>query len=330
MIKEEIINFLKGHDDHMLFKQSRHVKCVNVGDNVYLRGLIEVTNICKKDCLYCGIRSSNKNVDHYQLSFDDVKKSIQYSIDQRFGSIVIQGGERTDENFILFIEQIVKYAKFVSNGKLGITLSLGQQDQNVYHLWRSAGAHRYLLRIESSSPQLYTQIHPKGYSWSERLCAIKRLQTAGFQTGSGVMIGLPFQTIETLAEDLLFLKNLDIDMCGMGPYIEHQDTPLSQFRSKFNRDERVILTLRMIALLRILMPKINIASTTALQTLDNKGFKKGIDVGANIIMPNITPSYGRVNYNLYENKPLSTIDLSQFKIAYQEWGDSIHFSSKQV
>lgn len=330
MRKDEIVNFLNGNDDAKLFETSARIKHENVGDKVYLRGLIEVSNVCSKDCLYCGIRHSNKEVDRYQLSFEDVTKSIDYAIEKRFGSIVIQGGERDDKAFVEFIEKCLKYAKERSENRLGITLSLGEQPLEVYQRWRQAGAHRYLLRIESSSSEIYKKIHPENYSWEERLAAIERLRSVGFQVGTGVMIGLPFQSIDDLANDLLFFKQLDIDMCGMGPYIVHSDTPLFKFKSQFPRNERVALALRMIALLRILMPKINIASTTALQTLDNQGFEKGLNVGANIMMPNITPMIARRNYNLYENKPFSSIDLEKFKVAYDEWGDSIHFSLKKL
>lgn len=328
MTKQEVVDHLYGLDDELLFAKSEQVKSLNIGSKVYLRGLIEISNICIKDCLYCGIRKSNSNVDRYQLTFKEVCQSIDFAIGKNFGSVVIQAGERSDEAFILLIKRCLKYAKEKSEGRMGITLSLGEQEQSVYDLWKNEGAHRYLLRIESSSNEIYNKIHPEGYSWNARLEAIERLRKAGYQVGTGVMIGLPFQTIDDLADDLLFMQRLDIDMCGMGPYIEHFDTPLSKFESQFTHKERVALTLRMIALLRILMPKINIASTTALQTLDNQGFKKGLTVGANIMMPNITPDVARKNYNLYQNKPYSTIDLSQFDVAYGEWGDSIHYSLK--
>lgn len=329
MTLKNIIDCLSGINDVDLFLHSAQIKRDNVGDCVYLRGLIEISNICKKDCLYCGIRCSNGNVDRYELTFEDVSNAIDYAIEQRFGSIVIQGGERSDSSFIKLINSCLEYAKARSEGRLGITLSLGEQSENVYQMWRELGAHRYLLRIESSSKQIYEKIHPNGYSWDERIAGIERLRKCGFQVGTGVMIGLPFQKIEDLADDLLFFKELDIDMCGMGPYIEHKDTPLYKFESDFKIQDRVELTLRMIALLRIMMPKINIASTTALQTLDNQGFEKGLRVGANIMMPNITPMAARINYNLYQNKPFSTIDLTKFNVAYDQWGDSKHFAAKQ-
>ncbi len=226
-----------------------------------------------------------------------------------------------------------------------VTLSLGEQKEEVYQRWFDAGAHRYLLRIETSNPELYQMYHPTDtlHEYARRLTCLKTLQRIGYQTGTGVMIGLPFQTTADLADDLLFMKQFDVDMVGMGPYIEHQHTPLYQYRSELLPiQERFGLALKMIAILRILMKDINIAAATALQAIDPLGREKAIRIGANIIMPNITPGKFRNDYALYENKPCVDeepeeckncldvrIQLADGEIGYGEWGDSLHYSKRR-
>ena len=194
----------------------------------------------------------------------------------------------------------------MSNGELGITLSCGEQSNETYRRWFESGAHRYLLRIESSTPELYAKIHPQNelHSFDKRLKSLQLLKEIGYQVGTGVMIGLPFQTMENLADDLLFLKQIDVDMVGMGPYIEHEDNPLYEFRHLLKtKQERFDLALKMVAALRLLMPDINIAAATALQAIDPAGREKALAIGANVIMPNLTPCDFRKEYQLYEDKP---------------------------
>lgn len=321
-----IIEYLEGGADEALFADSLRVKRQVIGDKVYLRGLIELSNRCRKDCLYCGIRCSNSNMERYELSKEQVMASVRYAIEQRYGSVVLQAGEQQSERFTEFVCDLLREIKSISGGKLGITISLGEQSMDTYQRWFEAGAHRYLLRIESSNAEIYSRIHPADHSYQTRLECLYNLRRVGYQVGTGVMIGLPGQSVADLANDLLFLKDFDVDMCGMGPYIEHPDAPLGA--SEYSREERFRLSLRMIALLRMLMPDINIASTTALHALHAKGREMGVAAGANIIMPNITPSYLRENYKLYNDKPLNDIDLSGFDVSYGEWGDSHHFSRK--
>ena len=242
------------------------------------------------------------------------------------------------------MDRLLKEIKKLSNNELGITLSCGEQTKETYQRWFESGAHRYLLRIEASNRELYYKIHPntQKHSFEKRLEALSFLKETGYQVGSGVMIGLPFQTFENLADDLLFLKKMDIDMCGMGPYIEHEDTPLYQYRHLLKtKQERFDLALNMIATLRLLMPDINIAAATALQAIDPAGREKALAVGANIIMPNITPAKYRESYLLYEGKPVwkennggntdpeLQMDLKDFEIGYGVWGDSKHFSKRK-
>ena len=343
---EDIVQLLDaGPDDRVkLFARSADVKTQYVGDVVYFRGLIEFSNICGKNCLYCGIRKGNRNTQRYNLSDEEIIEAAKFAYESNYASVVLQGGELEGEVFTNRIERLVKGIKEVSDGKLGITLSVGEQTLDVYKRWFDAGAHRYLLRIESSDKELYYKIHPndKTHNFERRLQALYDLRTAGYQLGTGVMIGLPFQTSDHLAGDLLFMKELDIDMCGMGPYIEHADTPLWEFRDKLlPLEERFNLALKMIAILRIMMKNINIASATALQAIDPIGREKALKIGANIIMPNITPGAYRNDYKLYENKPCvdeeasdckncleARIHLSGNKIGYNEWGDSLHFKEK--
>ena len=255
--------------------------------------------------------------------------------------MVLQSGEISNPKFTERIDYLLKEITKLGKGELGITLSLGEQTKEVYKRWLDSGAHRYLLRIETSDKELYGKLHPKNqaHDYDIRLEALRNLQKIGYQTGTGVMIGLPFQTIENLADDLLFMKHFNIDMVGMGPFIEHKDTPLYEYRnSLLPIDERFNLTLKMIAILRIIMPEINIAAATALQAVDKIGREKAIKIGANVIMPNITPGSYRDDYSLYENKPCTDEEAADCKnclearitiagdtIAYGVRGDSKHF-----
>lgn len=344
--KEELIFLLglEGEDMDKLLKKALEVKLKEVGNGVYLRGLIEYSNRCKKDCYYCGVRCSNSNVPRYTLSDEEVFECADLAMEMQLGSLAIQSGERSDREFADKIEYLVSEIAKRHNHKLGITLSCGEQSQEVYKRWFNAGAHRYLLRIESSREELYYKIHPKNLShlYEERIKGIEALKKEGYQTGSGVMIGLPFQSLEILAEDLFFMKNMGMVMVGMGPFIPHNETPLYEFVGELKSDkERMDLTLKMIACLRLLMPKINMVAATACQTLDPLGREKAILAGANIMMPNLTPLKYRENYLIYPNKqnvkdrPIDAknnlekkILAINHKIRYNEWGDSKAFFIK--
>ena len=292
-----------------LFRHSRQLRDATIGNGVHMRGLIEISNVCIKDCLYCGIRKSNSQAQRYELNDEEIVEAAIFAYRNHYGSVVLQGGERHDPAFILRIERLVREIKHLSNQRLGITLSLGEQTEDTYRRWFDAGAHRYLLRIETSNESLYRKIHPAGqlHDFHTRLECIRSLQRCGYQTGTGVMIGLPFQTTGDLADDLLFLKSMDIDMVGMGPYLEHRDTP----------------------------------ATTALQAIDPEGREKALEIGANVIMPNITPLGNRGNYRLYENKPgmdegaeestrrlMESVKRSGCEIQLDTWGDSLHFQNR--
>jgi len=344
---EEIETLLKaeGEDRAILFKESARIKHEHSGNKVYYRGLIEFSNICDKNCYYCGIRRDNKKVERYNLTDKEILDAALYAFENSYGSIVLQSGELSNSSFTSRITSLLTEIKKLSDGKLGITISLGEQTEEVYREWFDAGAHRYLLRIEASNPALYAKLHPDDelHNYHRRLECLNLLQKIGYQTGTGVMIGLPFQTYEDLAGDLLFMKNFDIDMVGMGPYIEHANTPLIEYKSELLPIEvRFDLSLKMIAVLRVLMKDINIAASTALQAIDPMGREKAVKIGANVIMPNITPGIYRDSYNLYENKPC-TIDAdddckecldARLKMVdaepgYGEWGDAEHYYKRR-
>lgn len=308
--KADIVTLLSFTDDEQqaLFDHAAKIKRQQTGNVVWLRGLIELSNRCEKDCYYCGIRRSNKKIVRYSLSHDEVMQAVKQAHVKGYGSVAIQSGENASKAFIQKIDKIVLDSKRVTNGEIGITLSCGEQSEETYRRWFESGADRYLLRMETSSEALYKRLHPDNgmHSYDKRLKALESIRKTGYQVGTGVMIGLPFQTKEMLAEDLLFMKKFDIDMCGMGPYIEHTDTPLYALRKQLpSLTERFRLSLSMVSLLRILMPDINIAATTALQAIQKEGRELAILAGANVLMPNITPKKYRDNYFLYNNKPIS-------------------------
>ncbi len=341
--KEDLIALLNsGEEDRLkLFQKAKEVKAAFVGKKVYFRGLIEYSNYCKKNCYYCGIRAGNSRYARYRMTDREVMEAVDYAFLNNYASIVIQSGEQANKMFVNKIESLLKKIHRQTFGKIHVTLSLGEQTEETYRRWFEAGAHRYLLRIEVSNPDLYLKLHPNNlsHSFNRRLEALKTLRKTGYQVGTGVMIGLPFQTISDLADDLLFFREFDIDMAGMGPFIEHADTPLYQYReSLLPLKSRFDLSLKMVAILRIMMKNINIAATTAMQTIDPQGREKALMVGANVIMPNLTPVKYRQDYLLYENKPCLDEEAEECKsclearihmagdtIGYGEWGDSKHY-----
>ncbi|MBF0297903.1 MAG: [FeFe] hydrogenase H-cluster radical SAM maturase HydE [Oligoflexia bacterium] len=358
----DIVEALKfpfgSQEQNALFKHANAIRKKCVGNNVYLRALIEYSNVCQKDCYYCGIRSSNKEYDRYTLPIEEVLKISQKVLDANITSLVIQSGERSSNEFVKNIEEILITIAKTFNNKFRVTLSCGEQTFEVYKRWFKAGCQRYLLRFETSNENLYNKIHPNNnlHSYAHRLKAIKDLRSVGFQVGSGFMIGLPTQTYSDIADDLLFLKKYNIDMVGMGPYIEHQKTPLydmyggcemeelaelaEKFRKKnWSLEKRLNTAINAIAVLRIIMKDINIASTTALSAINSEGRRLGLLAGANVVMPNFTSEQYRENYFLYQNKPKiytedaltrinSECKQNNLNIKYNTWGDSNHFLNR--
>jgi biotin synthase len=346
--RDDLIEILKIDEPavlEQLFKAAYEVKKRYVGTTVHLRGIVEIGNICSKNCYYCGIRGGNRKVERFMLSREEIIESAMTAYSFNYGSAVLQGGEISNPDFVDMIESILLELKERTGGKLGITLSLGEQRRETYERWFSAGAHRYLLRIESSNPELYRKLHPVDHSYDKRLECLHMLKEAGYQTGTGVMIGLPYQTLSDLAGDILFFRDFDIDMIGMGPYLVHPDTPLAAEVPDFEqiRDTQLSLGLKMIAVARLLLKDVNIASTTALQALDAHGRERGLLAGGNVIMPNVTATKYRKSYLLYEGKPgidenseqsRHNLEMSIAKtgetIEYDSWGDSPHFYARNA
>ncbi len=327
-----------------LYDCAYFIKEQYVGRIAYFRGIIECSNICIKDCYYCGIRRSNTNVERFLMDEEEIFKEALWAYEAEYGSCVIQSGERQDAEYIAMIERVVGRISNKTNGELGITLSLGEQKEDTYRRWKDAGAHRYLLRIETTNPDLYARIHPADHSIETRMECLAALRRCGYQVGTGVMMGLPGQSMEDLARDILFLKQIDIDMVGMGPYIPHSDTPMGLEVPPYTDEQKkdaLTLGLKMIAVTRIVLKDINIAAATALQALEYTGREQGLRCGANVIMPNVTETSYRSSYQLYDNKPCLDENSSMCRgclsgrikgigesIGFNERGDSLHFRKR--
>ena len=335
-----LLNLSSPDDMAQLFQQAFRTKCRVVGSQIYIRGIVEFSNICEKNCFYCGIRKNNQEVERFLMPEDEIVAVSLQAHGKGFGSILLQSGERIDKTFTTMVERVIRRIKEESDGRIGITLSLGEQDRETYRRWFEAGAHRYLLRIETSNRRLYEKVHPKSHDYDIRLQCLKSLREIGYQVGSGVLIGMPGQTVDDLADDALFFRKIDLDMIGMGPYIIHSLTPLAKKVVNYDGHRQLNLGLKMIAVCRLLMPDINIAATTALQTLNPTGWEQGIHAGANVVMPNITPEKYRKEYNLYEGKnhPEESSDPMKYlqklfddikeDIIPNQWGDSPHFKKR--
>lgn len=265
------------------------------GDKVYTRGLIEFTNYCKNNCYYCGIRRGNVHAERYRLSREEILDCCEKGYALGFRTFVLQGGEDpyyTDERMAEIIRSIRR-----AWPDCAITLSIGEKSYESYKLFKEAGANRYLLRHETASDELYQQLHPAEMLLSHRKQCLYDLKSLGYQVGAGFMVGSPGQKTEHLAEDLVFLKELQPQMVGIGPFIPHHET-------KFANETAgsVELTLFLLSVIRILLPKVLLPATTALGTMDPRGREKGLEAGANVVMPNLSPVKNRKQYDLYDNK----------------------------
>lgn len=353
LTKEEMLFLMDTKDPAELkkiFQKAYEVKCAYVKNKAYYRGLIEFSNRCIKDCKYCGIRRSNDKTDRFDMDREDILTMAKWAYDHEYGSICLQSGERADEAFVSYVEGVLRDIKTMTNNEIGITLCVGEHTEESYRRFHEAGADRYLLRIETTNPELYEKIHPKDelHSFETRVNCLKTLQKLGYQVGTGVMIGLPGQTKEDLVNDIIFYKEMDIDMIGMGPYVVHHDTPLGHealamgIDTKEGKEERIRLGLLMIALTRLYLKDVNIAATTALQALDPLGREKGLQAGANILMPIITVSEHRAKYQLYDNKPCIDDEPSDCKqcltrrvlsigdeVGWAQQGNSVHYYGRQ-
>lgn len=265
------------------------------GNDIYIRGLIEVSNICKNDCYYCGIRRSNDRCDRYRLTAEDILACCAEGYELGFRTFVMQGGEDgsfTDAFLVPLLREIKKRYP-----DCAITLSLGERSYDSYRQLKEAGADRYLLRHETADVEHYSKLHPASLSLENRMQCLRNLKTLGYQVGCGFMVGSPYQTTEMLAKDLKFIETFRPDMCGIGPFIPHKDTPFRDFPAG-----DVELTCYLLSILRLIQPTLLLPATTALGTLSENGREKGILAGANVVMPNLSPTAVRRKYMLYDNK----------------------------
>lgn len=351
--KDDIVTLLSVEDaeESKVLQQAAHDMLLSRrGDKVYYRGLIEFSNMCVCDCHYCGIRKSNSNVKRFLLSKEEIVATALWCAENDYGSIVLQSGERRDPAFIDFLCDVTQTIRQQSISEklphgLGITLSVGEQSEETYQRLFDAGAHRYLLRIETTSPALFARLHPPTQRLIDRKACLRNLKKIGYRVGTGVMIGLPGQTISELADDILFFRDEGIDMIGMGPYIVHHETPMHIYREQIAFEKKRIfeLALKMIAVTRLVLPNINIAATTALQAIHPIGREKGLEHGANVVMPLCTPASVRKQYLLYDDKPCLEDKASQCRdclkarirrigrtVATNEWGDARPFFSSST
>ena len=282
-------------DRQALFRRAAEERRRWFGDEIYVRGLIELTSYCKNNCLYCGIRAGNSNAGRYRLEEETVLECCKLGYGWGFRTFVLQGGEDpwfTGERVARLVEAIKK-----QHPDCAVTLSLGEHPRQVYQAWFDAGADRYLLRHETAHPGHYASLHPPGMTLERRMACLHDLKDIGYQVGAGFMVGSPGQTAQTLAEDLFFLQEFRPHMVGLGPFIPQHDTPLRHAPAGTLED-----TLLLLALVRLALPGVLLPATTALGTIHPRGRQLGIEAGANVVMPNLSPPQVRGQYSLYDNK----------------------------
>ena len=330
--REEWISLIANRSDLLadeLFAEARKVRQQSYGNTIYIRGLIEFTNHCKNDCFYCGIRKSNGNAERYRLSKEEILSCCKTGYALGFRTFVLQGGEDgyfTDKRLCDIVSSIKGLYP-----DCAVTLSVGEKSRESYQSLFDAGADRYLLRHETFDFTHYGKLHPASLSAKHRQQCLWNLKEIGYQVGTGFMVGSPYQTAENLADDMLFIKQLNPQMVGIGPFIPHHDTPF-EYRAAGSLE----LTLFMLGLLRLMLPKVLLPATTALGTISPNGRELGISAGANVIMPNLSPVDVRQNYLLYDNKlctgneaaeSLETLKKTMENIGYQivvSRGDSLN------
>lgn len=294
--RTQIVDWLTTEDRAVvdaLFRDADRVRREEVGDGVHLRGLIEISNVCGKDCLYCGLRRSNNGVERYRMSPDEILRAAQEADALGYKSVVLQSGE---SGGYTVNEMAGVVAGIKKTTGLAITLSLGEKPRDFYAAWKAAGADRYLLRFETSDPWLFRHFKPDG-SMKNRFQCLWDLRDLGYQVGSGIMVGLPGQSIETLVDDIALMEWLQLDMIGIGPFIPNPETPIGR-----QKGGGLDLTLRVVAVLRLVTRSAHIPATTAMGSIDPLGREKALQGGANVLMPNVTPREHRAHYRLYPGK----------------------------
>ena len=301
LIESELYQILTDSQiDDILFAAADRTRKKYVGDEVHLRALIEFTNICKNQCLYCGLQCQNKKIERYRLDPETIISLAQKAVQYGYKTIVLQGGE--DPFFTADI--LVPILQKIKSFGLAITLSIGERSTEDYRAFKQAGADRFLLRIETTDKTLYEKYNP-AMSFENRLRCLQDLKQLGYEVGTGILVGLPGQTMQSLAKDILFFKELNADMIGLGPFIPNPDTPLKNA-------PKPLLTpaLKVMALTRLLLPDINIPATTAMETIEPNGRLRALQAGANVVMPNVTEGTARLNYALYPGKACAGEDPS--------------------
>ena len=321
LTREDCLALLRHRDEDTtayLKEKAVAIRKQYFGNTVYVRGLIEFSNYCKNDCYYCGIRRSNAKAVRYRLTKEQILECCELGYGLGFRTFVLQGGEDgffTDDKMVNIIHEIRE-----GYPDCAITLSLGERERDSYQRFFDAGANRYLLRHETATPTHYASLHPKNLTLEKRKECLYALKEIGFQVGTGFMVGSPGQTLEHLAEDLMFIQQFQPQMVGLGPFIPHQDTKYAQESSG-----TVELTTFLLAMVRLLLPNVLLPSTTALGTIDPMGRERGIEAGANVVMPNLSPVSVRKNYALYDNKICTGDEAAECRMCLQHRMESIGY-----
>lgn len=291
--KTEILEFLKNDAEQTgILKLADKVRREYVGDRVHLRGLLEFSNICSRECFYCGLRAENKNLERYGIPKDEILLLAEHAVKNGYKTIVLQSGESS----FYSVDEICEIIRKIKSFDVALTLSIGEKTFEEYKAYKEAGADRYLLRVETTDENLYKKLHPRS-SLKKRIKCLENIKTLGYETGTGIMTGLPGQSIESVANDIMFFKEIDADMIGIGPFIVHTDTPL-----KREQNGSLDLALKTTALTRIVMKDINIPATSATETLHPNGRILALQSGANVVMPNVTSQKYRSKYEIYPGK----------------------------
>ena len=312
--KSEIVQILEDSSiNEYLFKTADSVRKKYVGDEIYLRALIDFSNICRCNCAYCGIRCDNKKVQRYRLKKDEIIDLSNLASKLGYKTLVLQSGE----DLFFNADYLAEIVKEIKKNDIAVTLSIGERFFEEYKILKEAGADRFLLRIETTDENLYKKMHP-GMSLDNRKKCLYNLKQLGYETGTGSLIGLPDQTLESIASDILFYKELNADMIGIGPLITHPDTPLKDFPNG-----NLILALKVLALTRLFLPDINIPATTAMETLNPNGRIMALQAGANVVMPNITLEECKKNYQIYPGKV--AVDYTKLEKDLEKIGRKISF-----
>ena len=318
---DELLSLITCEDEAVqqyLAEKAAAVRETVYGRDVYIRGLIEFTNYCKNDCLYCGIRRSNKNVQRYRLTKEDILESCRHGYELGFRTFVLQGGEDpyfTQERMVDIVTAIKK-----NHPDCAVTLSVGEKSREEYEAYFAAGADRYLLRHETATAEHYAKLHPAELTLAQRMRCIADLKEIGFQTGIGFMVGSPEQTPQHLLADLRYIQAVQPQMVGIGPFIPHKDTPFREHPAGTARQ-----TLRLLAIIRLMLPSVLLPATTALGTISGDGRQRGMQFGANVVMPNLSPLSVRAKYMLYDNKISTGEEAAESVLLLQQSMQSIGY-----